>query len=71
MYEYVAQFLRSPLWKIPILSFLDENCIIFDEGEENNEEHLQAHEVICHLDVSIIMIEFQETCTWANDRLDE
>lgn len=35
IYDSVLQFLTSPLWKVPIYTFLDENCIIFDDEEEN------------------------------------
>ncbi|EGR31963.1 leucine rich repeat protein [Ichthyophthirius multifiliis] len=35
LYEYLLQYLVSPLWKIPIHEFIDNNCIVFDDEEEN------------------------------------
>lgn len=41
----IINFLRSPRWKTPIMSFLDENCIIFDTEDENKLEYTQMHMV--------------------------
>lgn len=46
MYDSVIQFLLSPTWRIPILTFIDENCIIFDDEEENKFEYTDIHNVI-------------------------
>ena len=35
MYDLILQYLASPLWRNPISDFLDENCVVFDEEEEN------------------------------------
>jgi len=37
--------LKSPRWKTPIMSFLDENCIIFDDDDENKLEYTTVHNV--------------------------
>ena len=26
---------RSPTWEVPVMTFIDENCVIFDNDEEN------------------------------------
>lgn len=34
------------MWKIPIYDFLDENCIVFDDEEENKFSYTDIHKVI-------------------------
>ena len=41
--ESMVQFLVSPIWKLNINSYIDENCIIFEDVEENQLEHLKCH----------------------------
>lgn len=41
--ESFVQFLVHPIWKMNINSYIDENCIIFEDVEENQLEHLQCH----------------------------
>ena len=41
--EVIVQYLVSPIWKLNINSFMDENCIIFEDTEENSLEHLKIH----------------------------
>ncbi|KAL4440973.1 hypothetical protein ABPG74_009386 [Tetrahymena malaccensis] len=43
IYEYLLQYLTSPLWKVPIYEFLDENCIVFDDEEENKFSYTEIH----------------------------
>ena len=42
-FDIIINFLRSPRWKTPIMSFLDEHCIIFDNEEENKLEYTPIH----------------------------
>jgi hypothetical protein len=39
----IIGFLRSPRWKTPVMSFLDEYCIQFDNEEENKLEFTSVH----------------------------
>ena len=41
----IIGFLRSPRWKTPVMSFLDEFFIQFDNEEENKLEFTQIHNV--------------------------
>jgi len=43
MFDIIINFLRSPMWKTPIMSFIEENCIIFDTEEENKLEYTDIH----------------------------
>lgn len=45
LYDYTLQFLASPGWKIPIMSFIDEKCYVFDADEENKLEYTKIHQV--------------------------
>ena len=42
-FDIIINFLRSPRWKTPIMSFLDEYCIGFDNEEENKLEYTSIH----------------------------
>ena len=42
-FDIIINFLRSPRWKTPIMSFLDEHCINFDNEEENKLEYTPIH----------------------------
>ena len=42
-FDMIINFLRSPRWKTPIMSFLDEHCIIFDTEDENKLEYTPIH----------------------------
>ena len=33
--DYVLTLLQSPSWEVPIMIFVDENCIVFDTEDEN------------------------------------
>ena len=32
LFDAVLGFLKSPGWALPVMSFIDENCIVFDSG---------------------------------------
>ena len=44
--DSVTEFLKSPIWKNPIIQYIDENCIVFDNEEENKLEYTNIHNVI-------------------------
>jgi hypothetical protein len=48
-FDMIIGFLRSPRWKVPVMSFLDEKCIMFDNEEENKLEFTAIHNVGTHL----------------------
>lgn len=41
--DYVLSFLKSPSWVAPIAQFVDEQCIIFEDEEENKLEYTECH----------------------------
>ena len=44
-FDMIIGFLRSPRWKVPVMSFLDEKCVLFDNEEENKLEFTPIHNV--------------------------
>ena len=44
-FDMILNFLRSPRWVTPIMSFIDENCIVFDNDDENKLEYTVYHDV--------------------------
>lgn len=44
-FDMIIGFLRSPRWKTPIMSFIDEHCLVFDDEEENKLEFTKIHNV--------------------------
>jgi len=41
--EIMTEFLQSPVWKNPIINFVEEKCLIFENTEENRLEYTVAH----------------------------
>ncbi|CAD8094455.1 unnamed protein product [Paramecium sonneborni] len=41
IYDLVYEHLTSPIWKIAIMEFIDENCIIFDDEDQFTQEQNQ------------------------------
>ena len=41
--DFVIQFLKGESWHIPITRFIDDECIIFDNEEENKFEYTTCH----------------------------
>ena len=39
MTDAVAKFLQSPDYSVPLLDFIDENCHMFEDCEENRLEY--------------------------------
>ena len=44
-FDMIIGFLRSPRWKVPVMSFLDEKCMLFDNEDENKLEFTPIHNV--------------------------
>ena len=39
----IIGFLRSPRWKTPVMGFIDDNCIAFDDEDEHKLEFTKIH----------------------------
>jgi hypothetical protein len=45
IFDSIIGFLRSPRWKTPVMSFIDEYCIYFDNEDEHKLEFTTHHNV--------------------------
>uniref|UniRef100_A0A7S4H8G5 Cilia- and flagella-associated protein 36 n=1 Tax=Guillardia theta TaxID=55529 RepID=A0A7S4H8G5_GUITH len=71
--EAVDQFMRSPEYKTPIMNYIDEKCIVFDDDEENKLEFTKIHEEFVELvfgllekflvEIGLSTEEFAKTCS--------
>jgi len=44
LFDYVIEFLRSPIWQTPVNTFIDENCAAFsDDDAEHKLIHTELH----------------------------
>ncbi|XP_072907127.1 cilia- and flagella-associated protein 36 isoform X2 [Hemitrygon akajei] len=70
--EGIAGFLSSPCWIIPVTDFIEHNCAVFDDEEENKLSYTEIHQdykdLVEHLlegylqDVGIQEDQFLEAC---------
>lgn len=77
IFDSVINFVKSPLWKVPITSFINENCVIFDDEEENKLEYTDIHkkfkkiveEMLTNMlnDIGIDEETFAKACIKASD----
>lgn len=75
LFEYVCSVMKSPAWDAEVMGFIDENCMVFDNEEENKFEHTTIHEqfievvdgiLTSHLnDISITPEAFAAACEQA------
>ena len=56
----IIGFLRSPRWKTPVMSFIDEYCTVFDDEEENKLEFTKIHKVSFTFSDSICFQDFKK-----------
>ena len=46
IFDAIINYLKSPKWKEPMISFIEANCLVFDEEDENKFEYSKIHEVL-------------------------
>jgi hypothetical protein len=57
----IIGFMRSPRWKTPVMSFIDEYCTVFDDEDENKLEFTKIHLVSQSLSLlTLLLAGFQE-----------
>ncbi|XP_024357649.1 uncharacterized protein [Physcomitrium patens] len=44
MRDAVSKFLESPVYSVPLLDFIDENCGMFEDSDDNKLEYTIVHE---------------------------
>jgi hypothetical protein len=58
--DSIIGFLKSPLWINPIQSFVDENCLIFDNEEEQKIEYTEIHNTFKEMVDNLLEMHLQE-----------
>ncbi len=53
VFDSVMGYLQSPQWTTPVLTFIDENCVVFDNEEENKLIYTEIHQVFVVFRISI------------------
>ena len=43
IFDFVMDIFKAPTWEVPIMSFIDENCIVFDNEQENKFAYSELH----------------------------
>ena len=39
----MTEYLQSPVWKNPIINFVEEKCCVFEDLDENRLEYTEIH----------------------------
>jgi hypothetical protein len=48
--DYAEQFLKSPSWTVPLMEFIDSNCVLFSEVDEEHQfSQTECHQKFCEL----------------------
>ena len=55
VFEYMHGVFQAPTWEVPIGTFIDENCLVFDNEEENKLSHTEVHQVRRHALFTVIL----------------
>ena len=47
MKDTVSKFLESPIYSVPLLDFIDENCGMFEDFDDNKLEYTIVSQINC------------------------
>ncbi|GIX84366.1 cilia- and flagella-associated protein 36 [Caerostris darwini] len=78
VFDSLVEFLRGPIWNIPVLTFIEQKSVVFEPGAENEEELKKIHEAYKNLvdfmlgsymeDLRITPDEFEKSCSVASKK---
>ncbi|XP_055948579.1 cilia- and flagella-associated protein 36-like [Argiope bruennichi] len=78
VFDSLVEFLRGPIWNIPVLTFIEQKSVVFEPGAENEEELKKIHEAYKNLvdfmlgsymeDLRITPEEFEKSCSVASKK---
>lgn len=43
LFDYLLSVFKSPQWDVAVMGFIDENCAVFDNDEENKLAYTDLH----------------------------
>ncbi|DBA00315.1 TPA: hypothetical protein N0F65_001510 [Lagenidium giganteum] len=70
VFDYAMHLFQSPAWEVPIMCFIDENCAMFDTGEENKFIYTELHDQFRELVESVLCSNLAEIGITASDFAD-
>ncbi|GFV78862.1 cilia- and flagella-associated protein 36 [Trichonephila clavipes] len=78
VFDSLVEFLRGPIWNIPVLTFIEQKSVVFEPGAENEDELKKVHEAYKNLvdfmlgsymeDLRITPEEFEKSCSVASKK---
>eukprot|EP00696_Hemimastix_kukwesjijk_P011238 gnl/Hemi2/24116_TR8093_c0_g1_i1.p1 gnl/Hemi2/24116_TR8093_c0_g1~~gnl/Hemi2/24116_TR8093_c0_g1_i1.p1 ORF type:complete len:493 (-),score=200.12 gnl/Hemi2/24116_TR8093_c0_g1_i1:243-1721(-) len=78
LFESVLQYITSPYWDLQVTAFIEKNCVVFDDEEENKLAYNQIHQRFIELvdsllegflqDIGVSAMEFYEACRVGAER---
>ena len=60
VFAYMMGVMQSPTWEVPVMTFIDENCIAFGLEEENQHTQMALHENFSNLVENLLTQHLQE-----------
>ena len=80
LFDYMLNAFRSPSWEVPVMTFIDESCLLFDNEAENKiiytEKHMEFRNLIDNLltqhlaEIGVSEEQFAKACEHGRDRRD-
>ncbi|XP_054722764.1 cilia- and flagella-associated protein 36-like [Uloborus diversus] len=78
VFDSLVEFLRGPIWNIPVLTFIEQKSVVFEPGAEKEQELRKIHEAYKNLvdfmlgsymeDLNITPEEFERSCSVASKK---
>eukprot|EP00321_Phaeocystis_globosa_P007078 CAMPEP_0118822418 /NCGR_PEP_ID=MMETSP1162-20130426/9172_1 /TAXON_ID=33656 /ORGANISM="Phaeocystis Sp, Strain CCMP2710" /LENGTH=234 /DNA_ID=CAMNT_0006752965 /DNA_START=170 /DNA_END=870 /DNA_ORIENTATION=+ len=60
LFDAVLGFLKSPGWALPVMSFIDDNCIVFDSEDENKLAYMDIYTAFRDMVDSLLEMHLEE-----------
>ena len=79
VFDSLVDFLRGPIWNIPMINFIEQKSMIFEPGGENQSEYRRVHDEYKNLvdfmlgtymeDIGITPSQFEKACSKSSSRI--
>ena len=79
VFDSLVDFLRGPIWNIPMINFIEQKSMIFEPGGENEREYCRVHDEYKNLvdfmlgtymeDIGITPVQFEKACCKSSSRI--
>lgn len=60
LFDSITGFLKGPDWALPVMSFIDENCIVFDSEDENKLAHMEIYSAFREMIDSLLEVHLND-----------